>query len=189
MNMMATMDSGLQPIVSGEEYLALTQFLYREARLLDQRDHNQWLTLLHDDFNYFIPLRHQREASFRKEDWSQSVDKELSGAGELSFTRNNKPMIMAKVMRFNSGLSFSENPASLTQRTISNIEVLGKTGTGDYQLRSNFTVTRRRFDKEDIFVGFRDDVVAFENGQLLLKDRRVVFNDSVLRSPNLSIFF
>ncbi|HIC29718.1 MAG TPA: hypothetical protein EYO85_09835 [Rhodospirillales bacterium] len=42
------------------------QFLYREARLLDNRQFHQWLELLTDDIRYWIPMRSNRYAATSK---------------------------------------------------------------------------------------------------------------------------
>ena len=33
----------------------IEEFLYTEARLLDQRDYEQWVTLFADDATYWVP--------------------------------------------------------------------------------------------------------------------------------------
>ena len=35
----------------------ITQFLYSEAELLDERRHDEWLALLAEDIRYWMPMR------------------------------------------------------------------------------------------------------------------------------------
>ena len=35
----------------------VTEFLYREAELLDERRYDEWLALLADDLRYWMPMR------------------------------------------------------------------------------------------------------------------------------------
>ncbi len=44
----------------------IEQFLYREARMLDNRQYHAWLDLLTDDVRYWMPVRTSRYAKISK---------------------------------------------------------------------------------------------------------------------------
>ncbi len=44
----------------GEVIREVEQFLYREARLLDERRFHEWLELFADDVRYWMPVRMSR---------------------------------------------------------------------------------------------------------------------------------
>jgi ethylbenzene dioxygenase beta subunit len=46
--------------VSLEETHEVEQFLYREARLLDERRYDEWMALLADDLHYWVPTRRNK---------------------------------------------------------------------------------------------------------------------------------
>ena len=57
--------------VDRELHFEIEQFLYREARLLDDGRFHDWLALFTDDARYFVPVRQaiqQRSEGFREED-------------------------------------------------------------------------------------------------------------------------
>ena len=63
------------------------QFLYHEARLLDERRLHEWLDLLTDDVRYWMPVRTTRYARISKSivilDDERYEEEELSKANEL----------------------------------------------------------------------------------------------------------
>lgn len=65
----------------------IEQFLYREARLLDDRQFQEWLDLLTDDIRYWMPVRSNRYPVISKAisilDGSRYEEEELSGEGGL----------------------------------------------------------------------------------------------------------
>ena len=65
----------------------IEQFLYREVRLLDNRQFHEWLELLTDDVRYWMPLRSSRYAPISKSiaslDEAHQEARELTGPHEL----------------------------------------------------------------------------------------------------------
>ena len=51
---MAERDTRIDRLLLGQE---ITDFLYREAELLDERRYSEWLDLLADDVRYWMPIR------------------------------------------------------------------------------------------------------------------------------------
>ena len=64
------------------------QFLYREARLLDQRRFHEWLRLFTDDINYWMASRPNRYPRSSKAitilDPLRYVEEDITGADELA---------------------------------------------------------------------------------------------------------
>ena len=67
----------------------IEQFLYREARLLDQREFHQWLDLFTDDLRYWMPMKNNRYPTNSKSivilDGDRYEEGELSKEGDLAF--------------------------------------------------------------------------------------------------------
>src|SRR5689334_24677101 len=51
---MAERDARIDRLLLSQE---ITEFLYREAELLDERRYREWLDLLADDIRYWMPMR------------------------------------------------------------------------------------------------------------------------------------
>ncbi|MGH1373616.1 MAG: aromatic-ring-hydroxylating dioxygenase subunit beta [Cellvibrionaceae bacterium] len=175
--------------VSMEEHYVIAQVLYQEASMLDERRFQQWLDWLADDLSYVIPTRFDRKQEGRDDDWS--VNKELScGSDDLHLSDNNKMTLMARVMRLTGNRSFSEVPPSRTVRLIGNVQVRSHEVADCYKVESTFILERSRLQtQQDRFSGRRYDVLRRRGKIFELVSRRVVLNETVLNSPNLSVFF
>ncbi|ETX00272.1 MAG: hypothetical protein ETSY2_39415, partial [Candidatus Entotheonella gemina] len=75
--------------------LDVEAFLYREARLLDDRKFRDWLDLLTEDVRYWMPTRHNRMREGPDEQWE--VEKELD---VLGFFDETKSSLALRVERF-----------------------------------------------------------------------------------------
>jgi 3-phenylpropionate/cinnamic acid dioxygenase small subunit len=89
-------------------------FLYREARLLDERRYADWLQLLTDDISYRVPL-----TDYEKDD---------ACSREISITDDNRRRLESRVWHIGeSGLNHTQDPPARTLRTISNVELTALT--------------------------------------------------------------
>jgi 3-phenylpropionate/cinnamic acid dioxygenase small subunit len=86
----------------------VTQFIYREARLQDDHQYDEWESLWTDDGIYWIPAN------------GEGTDPE----NEMSIVYDNRSRIALRVKQFHTGKRFSQTPRSRLRRIVSNIEVL-----------------------------------------------------------------
>jgi benzoate/toluate 1,2-dioxygenase subunit beta len=93
---------------------AIEQFVYKEARLLDARRFEDWLTLFADDAVYWVPAGHD----------------DIDPAQHVSIIYDTLAGMQKRVGRLNSGFAYSQEPASRTHRLISNVEVVGDKDDG-----------------------------------------------------------
>ncbi len=164
------------------------QFLYREARLLDERRFHEWLELMADDVHYWMPTRINRLADRDGETWA--IERELSGSEELAFFDETRESLERRVARLDTGRAWAEDPPSRTRRLITNVEV--EPGDAPHELRafSNFLLYRSRGEtKRDTFVGQRRDVLRLVKGQFKLARRMIVLDATVSPANNFSVFF
>jgi 3-phenylpropionate/cinnamic acid dioxygenase small subunit len=174
--------------VSHERLHSVEQFLYREARLLDDRRFRDWLNLLTDDISYTMPTRHNRLRDGPNEQWE--IDKELD---ELCFFDENRASLNARVERFYSGMAWAEDPPSRTRHFITNVELPDGDGHEEVQVFSNFLLYRSRLEglegDQDIFTGRREDTLRLVDGCWKLARRRIITDAIVINAQNLSVFF
>ena len=170
-----------------EDHFLIEQFLYNEARLLDERKFDDWMTCIDDEVRYYIPNRYVRKPESRDDKWD--IEDELSKDVDLALLSDNKLTLFAKIMRLQGGLSFSETPPSRTTRLITNVQVALTDTENIYQVRSNFHVNRTRAERDEHnFIGSRRDLWKRNGDKFVLIERRIVLNCTVMSSPNLSIF-
>jgi 3-phenylpropionate/cinnamic acid dioxygenase small subunit len=85
-----------------------TEFLLDEAELLDARRLEEWTSLFADDAVYWLPMDPGQVAP---------------GDG-LNIIYDDRPRLLDRVSRLNSGLAFSDEPHSATSHTLSPARLL-----------------------------------------------------------------
>ena len=157
------------------------RFYYDEAALLDAHDLEHWVQLFSDDTHYFMPIRRTR---LRRE-----LDKEFTEPGEMAYFDDDKTTLLARWQKFATGAAWAEDPPSRTRHLISNVRVLDDRGE-ELVVESYFHLYRTRLKSEvDTWVGSRQDVLRRHGDTFLIAKRRILLDQTVLLSRNLSTMF
>jgi 3-phenylpropionate/cinnamic acid dioxygenase small subunit len=158
------------------------QFLYHEAALLDERRFHEWLKLLADDLEYWMPVRSTRARG--------DEQNEFAAAGEGAFFDETKKLMEIRVRKLDTGYSWAEDPPSRTRHVVSNVRVLEKISDTEVRVGCNFILYRSRLVRdEDWWVGRREDTLRNVNGNWMLARRHIFLDQVGLLSRNLSVFF
>jgi 3-phenylpropionate/cinnamic acid dioxygenase small subunit len=170
------------------------QFLYREARLLDERRFHEWLELFTEDVRYWMAARTNRYPRHSKAisilDPARYVDDDSTREDELAVLDETKASLEARVARLETGMAWAEDPPSRTRHVVSNIEVEPGPVSGELTVHANFVVYRSRAESEqDFYVGGRRDLLRRVSGTLKIAGRKMTLDQNVLAAKNVSIFF
>ncbi len=170
------------------------QFLYREARLLDERRFHDWLSLFTDDVHYSMSARTNRYPRSSKAiaalDPDRYTEENVAGEDELGLFDEDIRTLTARVARLDTGMAWAEDPPSRTRHLITNIEIAPDASESELTVHSNFIVYRSRGETEqDFYVGARQDRLRRVDGAWKIASRRMVLDQNVLTAKNLSIFF
>src|ERR1700751_2554422 len=121
---------GREPAMSGineDVTREVEQFLYREARLLDERRFHEWLELLTDDIRYWMGNRSNRYPKSSKAiailDPDRYVEDDLAKEGKLAILDETKETVSQRVARLYAAMAGAEAPPSRSRHLIPNIEV------------------------------------------------------------------
>ena len=182
--------SGMNEDVTRE----VEQFLYREARLLDERRFHEWLELLTDDVRYWMAGRTNRYPRRSKAiailDPERYVEDDMTREDELAIFDEDKQTLGQRVARLDTGMAWAEDPPSRSRHLITNIEVEPGDAANEVKVYSNFMVYRSRAETEqDFYVGARRDVLRRVAGAWKIADRKITLDQNVLLAKNVSIFF
>jgi 3-phenylpropionate/cinnamic acid dioxygenase small subunit len=185
---------GEAPVLSDAVWREVERFLYREARLLDERRFAEWLTLLTDDVHYWAGARSNRYPRRSKAisilDPGRYVEDDIAGDDELAILDETRATLGMRVERLDTGMAWAEDPPSRTRHLVTNIEVEPGDAAGELKAFSNFIVYRTRAETEvDFYVGARRDLLRRHEGELRLAARRVILDQNVLLAKNVSVFF
>jgi len=183
-----------EPIFDHNLIREVEQFLYREARLLDERRFHDWLQLLADDIRYWMGNRTNRYPKSSKAiailDPDRYVEDDLTQEGELAILEETKQTLSQRVARLDTGMAWAEDPPSRSRHLITNIEVEPGDAANEVKVYSNFMVYRSRAETEqDFYVGARRDLLRRVAGSWKIADRKIILDQNVLLAKNVSIFF
>jgi 3-phenylpropionate/cinnamic acid dioxygenase small subunit len=159
------------------------KFLYREARLLDERRLTEWLDLLAEEIHYFMPLR--RNIKFG--DW----DLEFSDPeNEISYFDEGKDILEGRVRQINTGVHWAEEPVSRFEHMITNIEIVSVDGD-EVQVNSKFFCYQNRLqDEVNHFVGRRYDLLRRDPETMFkIVKRKIYLAQNVLIPKVINTFF
>lgn len=121
--------SELQPIeLSLQAHHQLQQFLYAEARLLDERRMADWLRLWTDDGMYWIPQQHGQASPY----------------DHISLAWEDKMLREVRMRRLDNPRNWSQQPVTHATRLIGNVEAAGLDAGGNLVVHSTFQMTEWR---------------------------------------------
>ena len=172
----------------------IEQFLYREARLLDERRFDEWLDLLTDDVRYWMASRSNRYPRHSKAiailDAARYVDDDMTQDDELAILDEDKQSLNGRVRRLDTGMAWAEDPPSRTRHLVTNIELMSEPASSEILVYSNFIAYRSRGETEqDFYIGGRRDRLRRVDDEWKIAERRVTLDQNVLLAKNVSIFF
>ena len=176
-----------QPLaeITGPADLALwfevQQFLFLEARLIDDRRFTDWVALFSDEVRYWMPIVSNRIG--------RDQGRELTTRDELSHFEEDKTSLVNRVKRLGTGMAWAETPPSRTRHLVGNVEVQRTTNADEVAVRSNFVVYRSHLEHDsEFFVGRRDDRLRREGGAWRIVDRVLLLDQNVVTQKSLGLF-
>ncbi len=166
--------------VSAELYTDVCQFLYREARTLDENRYEDWLAMLTEDVIYQMPLTLTRERAERDRIYDP----------DMQFFAENIHSLRMRVARLATEYAWAEDPPTRTRHLVLNIELEPGGGSGEYLARCAFVVyaSRGSLGTWETLVGHRDDVLVRGGEDWKLRRRTLHLDQAVLGANTISFF-
>jgi 3-phenylpropionate/cinnamic acid dioxygenase small subunit len=165
----------------------IEDFLYSEADLLDSRRYEEWLALLAEDVRYWMPMRRNVKVD--------DLEREFTREGlDISWFDEGKETLTRRVRQIQTGIHWAEEPVSRISHIVSNIRVLEASPAWDepaeVTVGCRFLVYRNRVETEtDFLVGKREDLLRRSEGEWRIARRKILLDQNVLLSKNLTFFF
>jgi p-cumate 2,3-dioxygenase beta subunit len=142
-------------------------FLYREARLLDDWDLDAWLALWAPGATrYVVPC---------------NDDPDGDPATDLVLIDDDELRLRLRVERLNSRKAHREYPHSRTSHQVHNV-ILGAVENGELPVSAEFTVWRFRDGRTASYVGRYEYRLVLADGGLRIRSKRPVLAMTDLRS-------
>jgi 3-phenylpropionate/cinnamic acid dioxygenase small subunit len=165
----------------------IEDFLYREADLLDERRYDEWLAFLAEDVRYWMPMRRNVKVD--------DLEREFTREGrDISWFDEGKDTLTRRVRQIQTGIHWAEEPVSRISHLISNIQLIEVNPSvaepAEVSVRCRFLVYRNRVETEtDILVGKREDLLRRAGTDWQIARRKILLDQNVLLSKNLTFFF
>jgi 3-phenylpropionate/cinnamic acid dioxygenase small subunit len=171
-----------------EQTFAAQSWLVAEARLLDARRFDLWLDLLDEQVRYRVPDRSFVTQSDVGDFSAWSVDAELEHPQGLALIDDDLVALRQKVARLQTGMAWSEMPASMARRLVGNVVVESGDDEG-LSVVSTLFLSKVRREAASLFTAERRDRLVRYGDSFRLRDRYVVLDQVVLHADNLSLLF
>ncbi len=167
-------------LISAELHTDVCQFLYREARALDENRFEDWLEMLTEDVQYEMPLTLTRERS------EQARVREP----EMQYFAENIHSLRMRVARLGTEYAWAEDPPSRTRHLVMNVELGPSDDESEVAVHCAFVVylNRGAAPDWDTLVGCRDDLLVRDGSGWKIRRRTLYLDQAVLASNSISIF-
>jgi len=146
----------------------IENFIYREARLMDEHRYDEWLALWTDDAVYWVP----------------SNNDESDPMQNVSIIYDDRRRISDRINRLKSGMAYAQKPPSRMRRVVSNLEV-EEGGNDEVTVYSNFVLTEIRRGIRNIWCGRTVHRLRMENGDLKMGFKKVLLLENDAEIPSL----
>ena len=180
---MAERDTRIDRLLLGQE---IADFLYREAELLDERRYREWLDLLADDVRYWMPIRRNVKLGDDESEFTRANS-------DINWFDEGKETLSRRVKQIETGIHWAEEPRSRLSHLVTNVQVQSAepslAAAQEVSVTSRFLIYRNRVETEtDILVGRREDQLRRNGAGWLLARRKIILDQNVLLSKNLTFF-
>lgn len=147
----------------------IRSFVYREARLLDDRQWEEWLTCYHENVVYWMP------AWDDEDQLTEDPQREIS----LIYYANRQGL-EDRVYRIQTERSGATSmPEPRTTHLITNLEVLEQ-NESQVKLRFNWQTNSHRYHKSQSFFGTSFYTLDTSNEQFLITEKKIILNNDYI---------
>lgn len=150
-------------------YEAICAFLFREARLLDDRQWDEWLTCYAPDVTYWMPAW---------DDDDQIVEDPQSQISLIYYP--NRDGLEDRVFRIKTERSGASTPEPRTSHTVANVEIIARRGR-EVALRYNFATLNHRYKVTDQFFGTIFLTLRSTAEGPVICDKKIVLKNDYIR--------
>lgn len=150
-------------------YENVCAFLYKESRLLDERDWDSWLALYDENVEYWMPA------------WDD--DGELTDDPQTQISLIYYPRragLEDRIFRIRTDRSSATIPDTRTAHNITNVEIVSQNGN-EVQVRFNWLTSSTRYNHTDHFFGTSFYTLDVSSGSPIIKKKKVVLKTDYIR--------
>ena len=151
------------------DYATICATLYREARLLDDRQWDEWLACYAADVTYWMPAW---------DDDDRLTDDPQSQISLMYYP--DRGGLEDRVFRIKTERSSASMPEPRTAHTVANVEVLAQRDD-EVDVRYNFSTLSHRYRATDQFFGTMFVTLRRAGDALLIANKKIVLKNDYIR--------
>lgn len=150
----------------------LTDFIYAEARMLDEQRFDDWLNLFADDGYYWMPLAHGQ------------TDPKL----QTSLMYEDKLLLRVRVERLAGQRTFSQQPKSRCHHLLQAPTIESSDPAGEHVVRTAFHYVETRQDRQTLYAGWTTHHLVADGDALKIRLKRVDLVNCDAAFANIQLF-
>jgi 3-phenylpropionate/cinnamic acid dioxygenase small subunit len=151
----------------------LARFVYREARLIDEKRFDEWYELFTEDAYYWVPLSASQADPF----------------GHNSLAYEDKLLLKLRIERLKLPTAYSQKPASRCLHVMQAPEVeKSDAGKGEYLTRTPFIYTETRGDDSQRYAATAWHTLVRKGEGLKIRLKRVDILNADAMLPSIQLF-
>ena len=150
-------------------YQDICAFLYREARLLDDRELDEWLACYSPTVEYWMPAW---------DDDDQLVEDPQQHISLVYYP--NKEGLEDRIFRIKTERSSASTPEPRTSHNISNVEILA-TRDDEVDLRFNWFTLSHRYKETESFFGTSFYTLDLRGSSPVITRKKVILKNDYIR--------
>ena len=158
--------------VPGETLRDIEQFLYREARLLDERRFWEWDQLFTDTGMYWVPQQHGQADPFE----------------HISLFWENRMLREVRIRRVENVRNWSQQPPTRTAHLVGNVMIEGLDSQGLLVVSATFQVSEWRLEQRQLAGRYTYKLASQDNGEWKIQLKRVDLINCNDVFANLEVF-
>ncbi len=151
----------------------LARFVYREARLIDEKRLDEWYDLFTEDALYWMPL----------------VRGQTDPHSHTSLFCEDRFLLKVRIERLKNPLSHSQQQPSFCQHVLQRPELVGRDDdAGEYAMRTPFVYLETRLDEQFMLGGVAHHDLRLEDGGLKIAVKRIELLNRDAALPSIQLF-
>ncbi len=152
---------------------ALAAFVYREARLIDEKRFDEWYALFTEDARYWMPLtRGQPE-----------------GEMHTSLFYEDRLLLKVRIERLRSPNAFSQQPPSFCQHILQQPAVEeADAAAGRFVVRTPFLYAESQLDRQQFLAGVAWHHLVSADGELRIRLKKIELLNCDAALPSIQLF-
>ena len=151
---------------------SLAEFIYREARLLDEKHFEEWFELFTDDGRYWMPLTRGQP----------------NGETHTSLFFEDKLLLKVRIERMRHPNAYSQQQPSFCQHVLQKPALEEKQpDMGEYVMRTPFMYLETQLDRQTLLAGIAYHRLVSIEGALRIRQKKIELVNCDAALPSIQL--